>query len=282
MALPPRKKKPDTVSHSMKRFRRYVESLDDTKVAAGLLSEALTVMEALYSEVENLKKKLSPVIERKSIETQTEALAEPAKPAASQEREFVVQTKKGRPPKEAAKPNSIKSAQQKQRKPDMAQKAQPVSKSDKKQAKQTAKAKNSLPASQTHTTKRPKSKKEAPKARPEALIVGKTDTSDMSYADILKDLRSNDELKEIGEQVSRVRRTQKGSLFLELKPGFDASKLVGGLSSAVGTNGTVKALAPTTSVEARDLDEVTTPEEVAEAIKQKTVLEASAMAGCAY
>uniref|UniRef100_A0A182NVK6 Uncharacterized protein n=1 Tax=Anopheles dirus TaxID=7168 RepID=A0A182NVK6_9DIPT len=192
---------------------------------------------------------MSPVIERKSIESQTEALAEPAKPAASYEGEFVVQTKKGRPPKEAAKPNSIKSAQQKQRKLDMAQKAQPVSKSDKKQTRQTTKAKNSLPASQNPTTKRPKSKKKAPKARPEALIVGKTDTSDMSYADILKDLRSNDEFK-----------------------------LVGGLSTAVATKGTVKALAPTTSVEVRDLDEVTTPKEEADAIKQKTGLEVSASA----
>uniref|UniRef100_A0A182NVP8 Uncharacterized protein n=1 Tax=Anopheles dirus TaxID=7168 RepID=A0A182NVP8_9DIPT len=92
------------------------------------------------------------------------------------------------------------------------------------------------PKAPIKTAPKTKPKTKAPKARPKAILVGSTEATPTSYADILKDLRSNEDLKEIGEKVSRVRRTQKGALLLVLKPGESAK--------------------------VQDLDEVTTPQEV--------------------
>uniref|UniRef100_A0A182NDH4 Uncharacterized protein n=1 Tax=Anopheles dirus TaxID=7168 RepID=A0A182NDH4_9DIPT len=66
--------------------------------------------------------------------------------------------------------------------------------------------------------------------------------------------RSNEELKEIGEKVTRVRRTQKAWT----------------KGNALGTKGTTKVLAPTVVAEVQDLDEVTTLRTVASALKAQT------------
>uniref|UniRef100_A0A182NGJ3 CCHC-type domain-containing protein n=1 Tax=Anopheles dirus TaxID=7168 RepID=A0A182NGJ3_9DIPT len=183
----------------LKRFRCYVESLDNySRVAAdtGLMTDTLTILEALFNEVESLEKKLAsnPKPDLASMATQTEVQEVQEKPAAPQEDgEFIFQSRKGRVPKDVARErNSAKSVL-----PKIAPKSKEVQKQ-----KPQQKEGNKPPKTPTITAPKSKPKPRASKPRPEAILVGSTEATSSAF-------RSNEELKEIGEKVTRVRRTQK-------------------------------------------------------------------------
>ena len=71
-------------------------------------------------------------------------------------------------------------------------------------------------------TKVEKKKKLQKRSRPDALII--TKTSELTYADILRKVKTDTSLMELGESVNRIRRTQKGDLLLEFKPGENKSE----------------------------------------------------------
>ena len=102
----------------------------------------------------------------------------------------------------------------------------------------------------------------------DALIV-KSDKDD--YAEILKSMRTNSDLKELGAGVHRVRRSREGELILVLAKGasgktHDYRKLVEGV---VGEGVSVRAVTPETTVQCRQLDEFTTEVELAEAVEEQ-------------
>ncbi|XP_039968653.1 uncharacterized protein LOC120780445 [Bactrocera tryoni] len=54
-----------------------------------------------------------------------------------------------------------------------------------------------------------------PRPRPDAIIISRS--GNMSYSDILRAVKKEDALKELGEDVSRIRNTAKGEILLEMK-----------------------------------------------------------------
>ena len=62
------------------------------------------------------------------------------------------------------------------------------------------------------------------RSRASAIIIEKK-VDNMSYADILRAVRTNDKFKDLSENVITMRPTQKGGLVIELKKGEDAEKI---------------------------------------------------------
>lgn len=102
----------------------------------------------------------------------------------------------------------------------------------------------------------------------EALIVK---ASDDTYAEVLRTMRTNPDLKELGADVQKIRRTRNGEMILELKRDLKASsssykELT---EKAMGGKVEVRALCPEATLQCKDLDEVTTEEEVGLAMKEQ-------------
>lgn len=124
----------------------------------------------------------------------------------------------------------------------------------------------------SHRNERKKHKEKnikSARARPEAFLIGKL--GETTYASILKQVKSDPNLKNVGENVSRIRRTQKGELLMELKKDSNLSsagckELIEGL---LKNHATVRTLSQEIVIECRDLDEITTPEEIRTAIEEQ-------------
>lgn len=107
--------------------------------------------------------------------------------------------------------------------------------------------------------------------RPDALEI--TKTGNLTYADILRNMKSNPDLKELGENVTRIRKTEKGSLLLELErtAGENTPVLRASLERIFGKEAEVKTLKEVDEVliEIKDIDEITTKEEVFQSVVGK-------------
>ncbi|XP_070143447.1 uncharacterized protein [Drosophila kikkawai] len=108
----------------------------------------------------------------------------------------------------------------------------------------------------------------------DALII--SPPPDMSYSDVLglvtraKDAR----MDEVGDSVSRVRKTAKGELLLEIKRNSQAQtsgfkELIG---KALGAGATIRTMTPQAVFRIWDLDELTTKEELANALAKQADL----------
>lgn len=112
-------------------------------------------------------------------------------------------------------------------------------------------------------TKKPQPR-EARKVRPrsDALIIGAKDPK--SYAEILRKVKLDPNLKDLGSQVTRIRRTKNGEMLFELK-GDTTVKSVdykGLVEQSLNGDATVRALTQAIVLECRNIDEVTTEEEL--------------------
>lgn len=122
--------------------------------------------------------------------------------------------------------------------------------------------------------KEERTKKEKPKPRREryrgdALIVEANDKT--TYAALLRKVREDPELKELGENVVKTRRTQKGEMLFELKkdPSIKSSAFKELVEKSLGSEANVRALSQETVVECRDLDEITTVDELRDALNEQ-------------
>lgn len=110
--------------------------------------------------------------------------------------------------------------------------------------------------------------REARKVRPksDALIIGAKDPA--SYAEILRKIKKDPNLKDLGAQVARIRRTKNGEMLFELKgdPSVKSGTYKGLMEQSLNGEATVRALTQEIVVECRNLDEVTTEEELREAL----------------
>lgn len=113
------------------------------------------------------------------------------------------------------------------------------------------------------------------KIRPDAIVIGKV--GELSYADILRKVKGDPSLKEIGENVARIRRTHKGEMLIELNK--DTGKDKGTnfhlmVKNALGEQASVRSLSHEFLIECKDIDEVTSKEEIHEAMVQQFTLPA--------
>uniref|UniRef100_A0ABD2WD06 CCHC-type domain-containing protein n=1 Tax=Trichogramma kaykai TaxID=54128 RepID=A0ABD2WD06_9HYME len=108
---------------------------------------------------------------------------------------------------------------------------------------------------------RPAKAKPAGCFRPGVVVVKAKDPK--SYAKILKLLRSEPTLKDSVSSVNKVRRSAGGELLLQLdKACISPGELGRKLDSAIGELGSATARTSVTAIEIKDLDEVTTREEI--------------------
>ncbi|XP_036322300.1 uncharacterized protein LOC118736311 [Rhagoletis pomonella] len=108
-----------------------------------------------------------------------------------------------------------------------------------------------------------------PPPRPDAIIIART--GDMTYSDILRTVKKEEALQKLGESVSRIRKTVKGEILLQLKETQikDTGELKSKIGRLLGDQAQIRALTHETMVEIRDLDEITTKENIAEAIRNQ-------------
>lgn len=111
------------------------------------------------------------------------------------------------------------------------------------------------------------------KSKSDAMVIGAKDAN--SYADILKKIKNDPSLKDMGSKVSRVRRTRTGELLLQFNSDESARSAAFKdlVEKVVGEDAIVKALSQEVLVECRNLDEVTTAEELREALVLQFSLE---------
>lgn len=102
--------------------------------------------------------------------------------------------------------------------------------------------------------------------RPDAIII-KT-KGELSYADILRKFKADSNLKEVGEAVAKIRRTQKGELLLQLKEkGEQTDKIKGAMIESLGDQAELRSTERKTTVVCKDMDEVTTKSDICDAIR---------------
>ena len=110
-------------------------------------------------------------------------------------------------------------------------------------------------------------KPEGPKrARSEAVIMKPVER--VSYAAILKNLKSRVNPEELGVKVGGIRETRTKDLLVEIKcAAADRGKLDSAFRDAVGESGSVLHLVPMVEVEILDVDPTVEEEEVAKAVR---------------
>lgn len=101
--------------------------------------------------------------------------------------------------------------------------------------------------------------------KPDALVIRKQEVG--SYAEILKKVKTDPSCERLMDTVHRIRRTQKGDLLLELNSSGDKTeRLRTVISSTLGGEVDVRSLTQKTALEIKDLDEITTKEDICQAI----------------
>ncbi|XP_062537719.1 uncharacterized protein LOC134206056 [Armigeres subalbatus] len=102
----------------------------------------------------------------------------------------------------------------------------------------------------------------------EALLIK---TEKERYADVLKAMRSAEKLADLGKEVCSVRRTRAGEMILVLRKGSQANGTSYGAPAQEVQGESVEVRAPHDEItlQCKQLDEVTTSEEIASAIKDQ-------------
>lgn len=109
--------------------------------------------------------------------------------------------------------------------------------------------------------------------RPDAIVIKKT--GDLSYADLLRKLKADPSLKEVGTNVSRIRKTAGGDLLLSLNQSANPTTAVykDKIKEALGENGNVWSLTQEVLLECKDIDEATSKEEICAALTEQVNFE---------
>ncbi|XP_073821578.1 uncharacterized protein [Musca autumnalis] len=112
----------------------------------------------------------------------------------------------------------------------------------------------------------PRSRKKRKSNKPDALII-KT-CGDSSYSDILKQVKSEAKLAVLGQNVKAIRKTEKGELLLELnKPAHqNTNEFREAIENVLGPAAEVRALTQEVPIEIKDIDGVSTKEDILQAI----------------
>lgn len=106
-----------------------------------------------------------------------------------------------------------------------------------------------------------------PKPRRDAILIKPAQGT--TYAEVLKEIRSKTNPEASQAEVKSIRQTRAGGVLLELGDKTkDKGVFQSSLANILGESATVQRLEPKETLEIRDLDSLTTSEEVIEAIKK--------------
>ncbi|KAM8702480.1 hypothetical protein ACLKA7_001811 [Drosophila subpalustris] len=106
-------------------------------------------------------------------------------------------------------------------------------------------------------------------AKPDAILV--KGVGDCTYADLLKTVKSHPGLKDMSNDVQGIRKTENGSLLLRLSKSttHGLHEITQAVGNALGERAEVKGLTEQMQLEIRDLDDLTTKEDICEAFSTK-------------
>lgn len=124
--------------------------------------------------------------------------------------------------------------------------------------------KQEMASSQRKRKKRGRRSK--PKHKLDALLI--KPAQGKSFAEVLREIRSQAKPEESGTEVRAIRQTRAGHVLLELGSTKDKSAFHDALQNILDDKAEVSYLEQKETLEIRDLDSLTTKEEVAEAIKR--------------
>lgn len=103
-----------------------------------------------------------------------------------------------------------------------------------------------------------------PRMRLLAVIVKR---GDEHFPELLKTVRSKVDPGITGTAISKIRQTKTGSLLIQINGGVEAAKVVRDeVERSLGPDATVRMAEDSTAVEIRDVDEITTKEEILEGV----------------
>ena len=125
----------------------------------------------------------------------------------------------------------------------------------------------------TKVVNKKRNKKPKVRIRPEAIVI--SSRGHLTYAEILKKVKSDPDLKDLGGNVSKIRRTQKGDLMFELKKSSvgKTDDFRNQVLNSLGENVAVRSQKHEIYIQCKDLDEVTSREEICTALKEQFKLE---------
>ncbi len=124
-----------------------------------------------------------------------------------------------------------------------------------------------IPAVTPSKRRRRKSKPRAPRSKPEALLIKPGEGH--SYAQVLKTITGKVNPESTNTQIKSVRRTRMGDVLLEFGPGSEKkNEFCEALKGALGEIAAVRRLEPSITLEVRDIDCLTTEDDVKKAIKR--------------
>nr|CAD7401799.1 unnamed protein product [Timema poppensis] len=108
---------------------------------------------------------------------------------------------------------------------------------------------------------------ETKKKKPRTKAVLVQPVEGRTYADLLKEIKAKVNPTTTGVDIKSIKQTKNGGVLLEMghKTG-DSSVFTEAVKSATANIGTVKALIPTTTIEIRDIDGVTSVDDIREAL----------------
>lgn len=115
------------------------------------------------------------------------------------------------------------------------------------------------------TTQKNRKGKRKVRPRPKALLVKVEENK--TFAEVLNKIRKNANPEDLQTEINSVRRTRSGDLLLELgKNTKNESGFCEALKGILGPSATVRNLEPKTTIEIRDLDCLTTVEDIKEVL----------------
>lgn len=118
------------------------------------------------------------------------------------------------------------------------------------------------------TVKKKQRKPFQQKVRPDEVAI--TPAPGTSYAEILRSLKNSTELKEVSSNVTSITRNRSGDLVLKMKKtaNIKANELCSSIASKLGEAAKVQHRGQAIDLELKDLDGVTTKDEISEALKE--------------
>lgn len=100
-----------------------------------------------------------------------------------------------------------------------------------------------------------------------AVVIGIKDGDKDTYAQILKKIKGDVSLAEVSENATKVRRTKNGDMLVQFKgDSTNGAKYQEMIKGVIGDETTVKALSHEVAMECRNIDIVTSAEEVRQAL----------------
>ena len=94
-----------------------------------------------------------------------------------------------------------------------------------------------------------------------------------TYEETLLSIKKNVQLEDSGAKVHRIRKTQGGSVLIELESILDSGKLQEAVQAVTGPASNVRDMIPMLELEIRDLDGVTKEQEIQEAVAKAIGIE---------